>query len=106
MNGNVEMGTRLERRYEASHRRQAKGTPVVGELAIRDDMAVDLELLQGNSRISTRWEEKYIPVIVAHGDGNGGGEGAEEDDGCDLGKDGEKNPKMSDAGNRSHMKGT
>lgn len=44
----------------------------MSEGVIGDDMAVNLEFLQGHSRIAPRGEEKHIPVFVAHGeDGNG-----------------------------------
>lgn len=70
---NVEVGAWLERRDEAGHRRQTKRAPILAKLGVRDDMAAHLELLQGNSSISTRGEEKHVPVVVAHDDDGGNG---------------------------------
>lgn len=70
MDGDMEEGTRLEGRNEASHRRQAKRTSAaaVGDFGVRDDMAAYLEFLQGHSGVTARGEEKHVPIVVAHDD--------------------------------------
>lgn len=83
VDGNVEVGIGLEGWDEASHGGQTKSTAVVGELIIGDDMAADLEFLQGDSRITARREEKHIPIVVAHYVGTGRERKREEEGGGD-----------------------
>lgn len=52
VNGDVELSTGIEGRDEAGHGWDTKGAPVVGELVVWDDMAVDLELLQRDTSVA------------------------------------------------------
>lgn len=62
----VERGARLESGNEASHDRHTKGGTAVGEVGVRDNMAVDLEFLQGHSIVSAGGEEQHVPIVVSH----------------------------------------
>lgn len=65
----MERGAGLESGNEASHDRHTKGGTAVGEVGVRDNMAVDLELLQGHSIVSAGGEEQHVPVVVSHPEG-------------------------------------
>lgn len=62
----MERGPRLETRDEAGHDRDTKGGTAVGEVGVGDNMAVDLELSQGHSIVSTGGKEEHVPVVVPH----------------------------------------
>lgn len=70
VNGNMEAGAGVQGGYEASHCREAKRTSIVGESVVGDDMAVNLEFLQGDARIAAGGEEKHVPIFIAHGGGD------------------------------------
>lgn len=70
VDGDVEVSTGINGRDEASHRWHAKCAPILDELGVRNDMAVDLEFLQRHTSITARRKEEDVPIVVTHG-GNG-----------------------------------
>lgn len=62
----MERGTGLEPRNEASHDGHTKGGMAVREVGVGDNMAVDLELPQRYSIISSGREKQHVPVIIPH----------------------------------------
>lgn len=52
VDGDVEVSTRIHGRDEASHRWHAECAPILDELVVRNDMAVDLEFLQRDTSIT------------------------------------------------------
>lgn len=65
----LKRGARRQARDEAGHDGDAHSAMDVGQLEVRDDMASNLEFLEGYFRVAACWEEDNIPVVVAHPSG-------------------------------------
>ncbi len=67
VDGNMEGRASLQAGDEAGHDGHTAGPMVVGELAVGDNLAHDLELFQGHFGFAARGEEENVPVFVTHG---------------------------------------